>query len=1256
MHDAGLVQPGCVGAAMAFLISPIGWRLALGRNLKQAWTLLAKVILPISLLLFAMSAATAETVNWNYPGANVNILAGSSNTTVNGVTVTTSAAASGGFSSNSAQITPAGSSNGSSVGIIQMAMDATIDNLTAFQTTTVTFSEPVYNLAFTVLDIDGGPTYTGQWNDVVDFNSNNGFPSGVVTNAAWVSYNAATGRATAISNQNAQSGNANQANGNIRVTYAGPVTSITIRHYAANANATTNPAVQLIYIDDFTFQRAPRLAVRKSYTGGTGSTTFNFNVSNSGAGTTATTVTTTGAAVTGTAIRLNATSTATTITETGPAGWQISPATSTCTDANSAASGNPASFAASVSGLVVTVPAVNIRPGAELTCAIINARLPTITLTKVSNGGVGGFTFNGDNGFGAAQAITTVTSGSGVAGATRTLAAVSTATTITETIPAGYALASATCTGMGTGGTATPNLGTGALVLNAAATAPGSNIACTFTNTRLPTVTLTKVSNGGTGGFTFTGTNGWASQTITTATAGTGVAGATQTLTSASTATTITETIPAGWQLVNVTCTGTGGGTQPTVNTATGAIDFTAAQTAPGSTIACTVTNARRPTVSVQKTTPGATSSPAAFSFTNSGLTGTFAAIATTSAGVAQPASPTPLVGTVGTAATITESAIVPGYAIAGVTCADANASVTGNTTPITSATTVVTIPAGNMVAGAQYNCVYTNNRRATVTYQKTTIGGFGGPFSFTGGGNLPVVPGNITTIAAGTPAPPSPSAITITALNTNTGLVETPASGYALTGFSCTDSNSALSGNPASGIGTLSGNTGIIPAANVVSGAVFNCVFTNTRLPTVTLTKVSNGGVGGFTFTGTNGWASQTITTVTSGTGVTGATQTLTAASTATTITEAIPAGWQLVGVTCTGTGGGTQPTVNTTTGAIDFTAAQTAPGSAIACTVTNARRPTITLTKVSNGGVGGFTFTGTNGWASQTITTVTAGTGVAGATQTLTAASTATTITETIPAGWQLVSVTCTGTGGGTQPTVNTTTGAIDFTAAQTAPGSAIACTVTNGFIAYTVAKSASAANVTAPGTITYTMTVTNTGGALLTGTTFSDSLAQGVTSKTLTTGPSFVSGDVANAGVFDPGEVWTYTATYSVSQADIDDGGTFANIFTFDTAQSSPQNSNSALTTVTRTPNQSVLKRIQTGTPTPLTAGQVITFEYVVTNTGNVTLSGVGIQETAFNGTGGTGALTPAGGSATLAPGASTIFTANYTVTQNDVDTLQ
>ena len=117
-------------------------------------------------------------------------------------------------------------------------------------------------------------------------------------------------------------------------------------------------------------------------------------------------------------------------------------------------------------------------PGA---CAPLPA-LPSIRLTKVSNGGVGTFSFSGNNGF-ANQSITTVTSGTGVAGATQTLTAAGAPTTITEAAPpAGYTLTSINCSGLGAGGTQTPNIATRSVTLDAAATAAGAAIACTFTN------------------------------------------------------------------------------------------------------------------------------------------------------------------------------------------------------------------------------------------------------------------------------------------------------------------------------------------------------------------------------------------------------------------------------------------------------------------------------------------------------------------------------------------------------------------------------------------------------------------------------------------------------------------------------------------------------------------------------------------------------------------------------------------------------
>ncbi len=81
------------------------------------------------------------------------------------------------------------------------------------------------------------------------------------------------------------------------------------------------------------------------------------------------------------------------------------------------------------------------------------------------------------------------------------------------------------------------------------------------------------------------------------------------------------------------------------------------------------------------------------------------------------------------------------------------------------------------------------------------------------------------------------------------------------------------------------------------------------------------------------------------------------------------------------------------------------------------------MTLTKVSNGGVGSFTFIGANGWLSQTITTTTSGVGVSGATQTLTTAGTETIITETIPA----TDINCTGPGAGGIATPDWTAGSV-------------------------------------------------------------------------------------------------------------------------------------------------------------------------------------------------------------------------------------
>ncbi|MEU8386399.1 hypothetical protein, partial [Streptosporangium sp. NPDC048865] len=89
----------------------------------------------------------------------------------------------------------------------------------------------------------------------------------------------------------------------------------------------------------------------------------------------------------------------------------------------------------------------------------------------------------------------------------------------------------------------------------------------------------------------------------------------------------------------------------------------------------------------------------------------------------------------------------------------------------------------------------------------------------------------------------------------------------------------------------------------------------------------------------------------------------------------------------------------------------------------------------------------------------------------------------------------------------------------------------------------------------------------------------------------------------------------------------------------------------TTVTAAPAPD-LELLKTASPaTVAAAGRLITYSYVVVNTGNTTLTGVEVEDTVFSGTGTPSAIVcPV---TTLAPGASTTCTNTYVTTQADID---
>ena len=184
--------------------------------------------------------------------------------------------------------------------------------------------------------------------------------------------------------------------------------------------------------------------------------------------------------------------------------------------------------------------------------------------------------------------------------------------------------------------------------------------------------------------------------------------------------------------------------------------------------------------------------------------------------------------------------------------------------------------------------------------------------------------------------------------------------------------------------------------------------------------------------------------------------------------------------------------------------------------------------------------------------------------------------------------------------------------------------------------LAKSADVAAVAAPGdVVAYSFDVTNTGNVTLTGVTVSDPLP----------GLSSISCPVS---ALAPGASTTCTAGYSATQADIDAGG----IDNTATVAGSPPGGAAAVTATdtlsipaVQSPSITLAK-----TPAPATAtaaGQTVVYSFVVTNTGNVTLTSVGVADPLA----GLSAVTcPI---ATLPPGTSTTCTASYIVTQVDVD---
>ncbi len=258
--------------------------------------------------------------------------------------------------------------------------------------------------------------------------------------------------------------------------------------------------------------------------------------------------------------------------------------------------------------------------------------------------------------------------------------------------------------------------------------------------------------------------------------------------------------------------------------------------------------------------------------------------------------------------------------------------------------------------------------------------------------------------------------------------------------------------------------------------------------------------------------------------------------------------------------------------------------------------------------------------------------------------------------------------------------------FSTARTSILTVASISLTKTAAAPTVALGSNAAITDAGDTITFTYVIRNTGSVNLTAAFPSD------------VGPRFNGVNGTNTlGAFSPaagvnlavGAQATFTATYTLSALDVYRSAGIVNGVT-NSANATARNgtvtinavASSAMTTIAAVPalniqKSYVLTDIPGGTATRADLNEIITYTYVVTNTGNVALTNVNVTD--MHGTPGLQLPLGAGGIAnetltpgplgafastpdatnsdgiwsTLAPGASATFTYSHTVTQAEMD---
>jgi uncharacterized repeat protein (TIGR01451 family) len=845
-----------------------------------------------------------------------------------------------------------------------------------------------------------------------------------------------------------------------------------------------------------------------------------------------------------------------------------------------------------------------------------------VIVRKQSVGSVGAFQFQGTNGV-PSFALDTTTANP-ASSQTYIITDHAQPIAVTETVPAGTTVSSS-CVDQSNAAVASALSG-GALTIAPAAYRANQTITCTFINTKRPTVRVSKISQVGTGTFSFSGTNGISSENIITTTPGTSVSGSLQTLTSLGTATTITEAPSAAFTLTGVSCTGLGVGGTATPNLSNGSVLLDAAATSAGSAISCTFTNTpKRSSMTMVKSagTPSGTTAGStiqySFTITNTGDV-PLSPLSITDPKLNAPATCPSTVAAGATAVctgihTITQAEVDAGSV---TNSATATGTPPGNVPPITTppSTTTTTIaasgamtivkaagtPSGN-TAGSTVAYTFTVRNTGNVTLKSIVVTD---PKVPAPGPICPVteLAPNASTICTGTH--------TITQIEVDAGKVDNSATvrGTPPTGNPVTAGPSTTS-TPLTRTGSVTiVKTAGSPTGNTAGSTVaYSFRVQNTGNVTLTNLVINDAKLDapGATCAQTT-LAPNAVTTCTG-------THTITQAE--------VDAGTSNNTASATTTGPDNNP-VNSGTSTVNtpLTRAASMTVNKVAGTATGA----------TAGSTIPYTFTVRN-TGNVTLTAV----AINDAKLDAAAACAATTLAPN-------ATTTCTGTHTITQAEVNAGTSNNSATASGTPPtGGAITsppsttATPLASAPALTIKKAAGTptSNV-AGGTIAYTFTVKNTGNVTLTSVGINDAKLSSPATCVATT--------------LQPGDTTTCTGSHTITQVEVDAGTADNSATANGTPPTGPKAISSpdgTTTPLTRTSSISIVK--SAGAPTGNIPGSTITYSFTVTNTGNVTLTNVGVNDSKL-------ATAPTCTVTTLAPGANTTCTGTYTLTQADINAGQ